>query len=814
MPQKRGGNQTSSRPQDKMKSKPCKIEDNRRCLNKQTKPPVLVFGTILLIILGATLLGAVLVAEEQYTSGDNANIDFSANQWIAQSWRLGVIGSAETYNFSVISLKLKQNTADSETVKIYIQAANSSGYPLGNYLAENTTILLSSLPTAANGDWVNITLNQSVSVEAYGNYSILATTSDIASSAYWRYDNTGSYAGGTQWLSSDSGSTWSNGPYANFDNMFIIFSGQESFLTTELQSPANDSELISTVVGFNATLTPTNTTLVNATLYIWNSTNDLVNQTTTIVTGSQTNTTAWRVGGLEFGDHKWNVLGCSEDFCVWDNSNNTFFYGYILNSINYTDPTQEGTQEPFTINLTYNPSLITNIFVNLIYNGTSYPTTKETYGNTSIFSRILSIPAVGNDTNFTFYWQTYLDETDFNTTTYQHTVELLGIDLCSEYNNLLFNFSVYDEETKLYLPNATIETSINVYDLSRTNLVLNLSNTTLGNMQVCLSSNVTSSAGFAIDAVSKYYEEDAYAYEYYNILNATLNASFGTQHIRFYDLFLNDTTEFEVSFTGDNFLPIQGALVYLDREYIGDNQFLTVEAPLTDEQGKTIFHMVPSSVRYNIRVIDASGSLVGIFNNIIPYCPNPSFSECTFSLSSTESENILNYNNFAGIIFSSTPIYREDTNEVRFDFIVPGGLTKLVNLNVTRKDIFGNRTICENSLNAASGTLACNVGNITDSTLLSTVGVNGKTIIVSTVEISEAYLGSMGFLVWFILSLLLILIFGESKNGVLISLILSYVGAATLGLSTGNIFGIGSAGVWIIVVTVLGFWRLNRERQQ
>ena len=73
------------------------------------------------------------------------------------------------------------------------------------------------------------------------------------------------------------------------------------------------------------------------------------------------------------------------------------------------------------------------------------------------------------------------------------------------------------------------------------------------------------------------------------------------QNITLFDLNLSDSTEFQLTFTGDDYLPLEDALIFIDRQYIAENTFKTVELPLTDSNGQTILHLVRNEVIYNIR---------------------------------------------------------------------------------------------------------------------------------------------------------------------------------------------------------------------
>lgn len=488
--------------------------------------------------------------------------------------------------------------------------------------------------------------------------------------------------------------------------------------------------------------------------------------------------------------------------------------GFLENSQTYDNITQEGAQNEFKINISYDSENYDNVEATLVYNNSEYPSTRVGTGDQAVFTSTLFAPLVSTDTNISFYWDIALDTDNFNSTTQIQLVQPLDIDDCSSYTNLLLNYTVYDEDTRVFLTNATVETDVNIYTLDQSSLLLSESNNKTNPSTICLNANITSAIGYSLNAITRYYKTDTHVVEFYNIVNATLNSSYGPQHVSLYDLETNQSTAFQVFFTGDDFLPIEGAVVYLDREYVPLGQHLTVEGPITDDDGATVLHLVPSDVRYNIRVV-RNQEVIATFNNVVPYCPNPEFTNCQISLASTSALNVYQgYNSLAGLVFSTAPLYNEASNKVTFDFIVPSGLAKTVTLNVTRNDVFGNRTICSNTLTSVSGTLACSIGNITQTSLVSTITVDGETFLVSNTNVNGLTFGSMGIFAWCILTLVLMFVFGDDKNMLLLSLLGSYLGGVLLGFAVGGIIGFGTAGVWILIVTGLAIWRLNKERSQ
>lgn len=512
-----------------------------------------------------------------------------------------------------------------------------------------------------------------------------------------------------------------------------------------------------------------------------------------------------------FGRH--DIRVCANDSLGNEACNTTFI---VIPRINYSLSSTVGATETFTFNTS---ALLGSTLssVTLVYNGTSYSTTLSSDGGgNTISTRSLIVPPISSNANYTFYWITN-DGTNYFSSNYTQAISALSIDNCSVNTNALVNMTVYDEETKIFLPalqNVTIETAFNLYSADRTLSILNTSGSFTNNpLRICLNNNLTSAASYSYDLIVKY-DATVYETEYYNIVNSTLNSTSGVQNISLYDLLTADSTEFQLTFTGADYARVPGALVYIDRQYIADNVFRTVELPKTDSNGQTVVHLVRNDIIYNIRIIK-DGVLLGNFNNLIAFCEDVSIGNCQINLNGADSvEDIFNYDDDIGIVFS-TPTFNSTSRILSFSFTSTDGSSKAVAMNVTRNDIFGNRTICNTQTTSASATLTCTVAsNIDESVLNVDILVDGSKVVSGNVVLDEGNYGTIGYVAYFLLALSLILVFSDSKNGILAAIGLSVVGGIGLGLVTGTVVGIGTSAAFMIVVVIIGMWKLNKDVPQ
>lgn len=610
-----------------------------------------------------------------------------------------------------------------------------------------------------------------------------------------------------------------------YNDTLIFGAGVSITVTNEI--PSDASILVSSPVSFNGTIEPSilggNTVnLTNATLIVYNSSgmifNDtVVNQVSGTVLNSSGNLT---ILSMPFDEYNWSILGCTNGtsgtaLCGISSNFTLTIQRFAINNQSFRNLTTEGASETFQIFLNTSSGL--TFTPTFFYNNTNEGTgLRVDLGNNSFTAtQTINVPAVSIGRNKTFFWR--LDFSDgFSTNTTPLTQEVLdlSIDNCTTNSFQIFNYTLVDEAEQTDIDNPELEIALNLYTLSRNDLLVNFSLSTNSTpLGICSNTVFFNDTSYSLDTVVKYTAPN-YAVEYYNIDNSTVNNNTENQNIVLYDLNATDSTEFLISFTGSDFLPATDTLVFLDRQYIPENLFKTVELPKTDPNGKAILHMVTNDVVYNIRLIKG-GSLIGNFPDVIAFCPAASLGDCELSLVASSALQNFTYNNVVGIIFTLTPVFNNVTNEISFDFIVSDGTQKLVSLNVSRHDVFGNQTVCTNSLEAVSGTLSCAVDpSITNTFLRTEVAVEGKTILVSGININRSDFGSIGYVAWFVLTLTFILVFGDSKSGILWSMVISYIGAIVLGITRGDIIGVGSAGIWIIVITSVGLWRINRERPQ
>lgn len=481
--------------------------------------------------------------------------------------------------------------------------------------------------------------------------------------------------------------------------------------------------------------------------------------------------------------------------------------------LNYVTPTIEGNLEDFNSTIKVRSGLSISD-VNLIYNGSSEGGSTLASGtNTTILKNDLIVPQVSGNSNATLYWSILLSNGNLvNLTRYGQYIYNLAVDNCSGYSYKILQFQNYDEEHQTLIPNSTIETAFNLYTSDRTLSLVNVSNDYTSNpTSICLSINLSTypSANYSMDTIVKY-SADNYATEYYNIVDYFLT-DIELQNFTLYDLNSSDSTEFQFTFTGDDYLPVENALVYVERQYISENQFKTVELPKTDSNGQTILHLVRNDVIYNIRVMK-NGVVLGNFENIVAFCEDVTIGDCKINLNSADSNADLFAYTDLGITFTA-PYFNETTRYVYFTFVSVDGTTKTVFMNVSKDDIFGNKTVCNNGITSTGASLSCYIPtSVSSANLRTKILVNGEEILIQNIPLSSSNYGAAGYLILLAIAISFISMFSGSKNGIIISIIITFVGGISFSLLRGDLFGYGASGIWLVTICIIAFYKLNKNR--
>ncbi len=515
------------------------------------------------------------------------------------------------------------------------------------------------------------------------------------------------------------------------------------------------------------------------------------------------------------------IFYVNDTFGHMNSTSRSWNYTIFENNRIFNNETIEGTTENFLINYSIAEGFQTSL-VNLIYNGTPYSTTLRDSNGIVIGENNLVIPDLSANSNVSFYWNiTLTSGVVVSTSTSNQSVSFLSIDDCSTNTNLIYNYTLYDEETQDKLENNSIEIQIKVFDILRSISFLNFSkeyNETEDYAEVCLNIALLNTTSYSLDSTVKYNSNDSgssYATEYYNILNFTLGNSTVPKLISLYDLLSADSTDFQLTFRDSNLAFFPDILVHVDRQYVSDGDFKTVEIPITDSNGQTILHLVRNDVIYNFIMVNSEGKVVATFNKFIAFCQDFTIGSCSIRLDEPSVEQQL-YDTLEDVQISYAISYSDLTNVLSLQFLSNDLTTKTVAFEVIRNSDFGNRTACLETLTASSGTIGCDLSSISSSDrfLFANIYVESSIKATETIDLEAdtKSFGDAGYFIAFLFFLFLLTMFIDDKQAVIISLGLGWVVVVSLGLLKGSLFGSISAGIWLVVCIIIFLWKLKKEK--
>jgi hypothetical protein len=241
-----------------------------------------------------------------------------------------------------------------------------------------------------------------------------------------------------------------------------------------------------------------------------------------------------------------------------------------------------------------------------------------------------------------------------------------------------------------------------------------------------------------------------------------------------------------------------------------------VELPKTDSNGQVVVHLVRNDVIYNFLAVDSSGNVLGTLTNVIAFCQDYTIGDCKINFQGTTTETDLeNYIEDLGL--SYTLSFDDSTNLISFAFSSSTTDIKNMRLEVISSAVVTNRTICNTSLSAISGSITCDVSSVINSSSNVNVKIflDNEEIINENLSLDNSNWNVKGIIFFgFLLLLIIGIMFIESKEGLIISVILGFIVLISLGIVKGKVIGFTSGVLWLIIVGVILLVKLNKEKQQ
>ena len=481
-----------------------------------------------------------------------------------------------------------------------------------------------------------------------------------------------------------------------------------------------------------------------------------------------------------------------------------------------------GSTATYTFNFSsgYNTS-ISSVILN--YNGTSTYGTINDYGgdgHQATVSQYTAVPASSGQ-NKTGYWTVnFNDGSAVNTSTFSQTILTVGIDNCASNTQVIYNYSMLDEDDQTNLTGALYNTSIKVdfglYSLINTSSpIVNYSTvfTKTNVSQICIQAGVLGNANYSATSVIQYSSANRVS-EFLFIQNQSLTNTSVPYQLKLYDLLTTSSQSFRITYKDQNLYPVPGVIVQVWRYYINEGVYKLVEAPITNPSGVAIAHLVPEDAIYTF-IVTQNGRTIDTFTNNIVYCTNVATGDCSVNLQTRGSySSVTNYQNYQNINYT-IPVYNKNTRVLSSSFLNLNAQAVTFSLNVSRFDNYGNQSICTGQLTAPSGTVSCTVpstfGNGT--MMIKTIYVDGAYVASYYQEIREA--GSAIFGNYRILLALLLLVtlplISLASAGVTITMFVIGTFICTALFIIDGEFAPGATIIWLIIGVATLLFKMSRR---
>lgn len=564
---------------------------------------IILLSSITIMLIALNIVSAIGTIQESYNAGDDgftSLFDDGIDREFRSQWFNVGLNASNSFTIGQVALKLEKQGTPPATFAINITSANRTGYPnMSNVISSNISIATADVSTLAGGAWINITMPSAVLTKG-NNYTIFiymiggdsgnrlkVRKQAVSSYPFGFYDTAN---GGISW-------TYNSGTTIMFEVYNTTATGGTFPIGTPsvtLNYPPNNTAFTS-LITFNASLTPINSNITNATIYIWNSTGGIVNQTFNVLNSNTTINTLFNISNLNAGAYTWNVEGCASNLtasaCNTAPSNFSFTQGLQINNAMFTTPVTETTSQQFVLNVNNSIGLVFGASY-LNYAGVNYVAFLNSGGTQSNYTTTLTIPQVNATTVNYFFWNITVSSPSGNpiqfiSSTYNQTIDPLILIACNTtYPTITLNFTFYDE---------ILQKNVNASE-SPTNLLLNFKywmgngaikkyysfqalNSSSNNFQFCLSPNVT----LYVDMDMQYYYATGFADRTYYLRNYTLTNA--KQDILLYSLISSKATKFSVTLKQGTDL-VTGAVVSVYKYFVGLGSYKLVMIGLTDDKGQ------------------------------------------------------------------------------------------------------------------------------------------------------------------------------------------------------------------------------------
>jgi hypothetical protein len=496
-----------------------------------------------------------------------------------------------------------------------------------------------------------------------------------------------------------------------------------------------------------------------------------------------------------------------------------FYVYYITRNATATSPITEGgiSSHSFYLNMTNVANF--NATAELYWNGTSYGLgTKTILSNDSLrFDKNIIVPSInGTSVNWTWVYNISGNPnvTNYNLTGSQNYIKV-NITECGAGTYQILNYTLYDQETRALgsTANASIEVDLTLTSQANDSLSwqYHATKTSSTSFLICLPSGALNNSAYDLDSVSKYTYQD-HVLQYHYIENFNLTKSSIPQTIKLYPLATAKSTSFLVNYQDENYIYVENAVIDVWRRYIGDGVFFSVEHGKTDANGQTRLHLVTEDIIYKFLVWQ-DGELVYTSPEFLALCQA---TPCQINLrqSTDETDGFSERDN---LIYDYD--FNKTTRTASFTFATKDNTQTEINMTILSSNQYANETACTTSLTASGGQIDCVIPTAFTNTSYQTIiyqdGQYFGTAFDSLAPSSMEIFGYTGLILTAIAYLMLALM-GISSG--IATIIFGIIGLVLMGIiqifESGNVFGMASAIIWLIVAGIIIIIKITKRRIQ
>lgn len=376
-------------------------------------------------------------------------------------------------------------------------------------------------------------------------------------------------------------------------------------------------------------------------------------------------------------------------------------YTWFRGNASYNNiPAISGESSALYFNISFNGTSQKDINATFIYNTTVYTATKTEYSNSKYFNVSFPVPAF--NATIPFYWNIAVYQNNglnysLNYTGNQ-TVSSFTLDACTVATNKTITFSIFNETTPSNSLNASVYMVISYWITSKSNS-FNFTNiiASTNNFSLCLS---PADATFYSDMYILYTVAGGFSHRYY-LYNQTLTNT--TTYVNLYN-FDYQTGVSSLRMTARNeqtYSYFPDVVTSLQRFYVGENLWRTVQMDLSGEFGLLNFNIIEKSVDYRFIFKDQNNNLLKTTNTSSFSCDS-SLCELTVLLNPFSTTTTTNKAT-TSLTFSNT------TNILNLTWTQDDGTTTTLNLTVEKQDGLTTTVLCGQEQTGTGGLQQCNL---------------------------------------------------------------------------------------------------------